>query len=79
MWRGPQLLTRNSSSSCLGLGGWCCRPQRVRGCPAVRKKCIVTSRGVFTEQMGSTVPKDLTSSIRATLEPLLQAQPSGAQ
>lgn len=37
----------------------------------MRRKCRVTSRGVFTEQMGSTVPKERTSSIRATLEPRL--------
>lgn len=43
----------------------------------MRRKCRVTSRGVFTEQMGSTAPRDRTSSIRATLEPRLQAQNRG--
>lgn len=38
----------------------------------MRRKCRVTSRGVLTEQMGSTVPRDPTSSTRATLEPRLR-------
>lgn len=45
----------------------------------MRRKCRVTSRGVFTEQMGSTAPRDLTSSIKATLEPRLRAQTTSAQ
>lgn len=75
--RGAFVLTRNSSSSCVGLGGRCCRACRLRGRPAVRRKCSVTSWGVRTEQMGSTAPRDRTSSIRATLEPRLQRRQHG--
>ena len=74
---GALVLTRNSSSSCVGLGGRCCRACRLRGRPAVRRKCSVTSWGVRTEQMGSTAPRDRTSSIRATLEPRLQQRQRG--
>lgn len=62
---GALVLTRNSSSSCVGLGGRCCRACRLRGRPAERRKCSVTSWGVRTGQMGSTAPRDRTSSIRA--------------
>lgn len=43
----------------------------------MRRKCRVTSRGVLTEQMGSTAPRDCTSSTSATLEPRLRAQTAG--
>ena len=74
---GALALTRNSSSSCVGLGGRRCRACRLRGRPAVRRKCSVTSWGVRTEQMGSTAPRDRTSSIRATLEPRLPRRQHG--